>query len=254
MELPRPWKIERVPCSGSHWLQVLRAGPAQGPGLLVLHGAAGCWHNFRRQIDWLQHRYRIVAPDLRGHGVSPWPGASSVDDFTDDVLQVVEHTLPGPFAILAHSFGGCMAVKTAYRLGNRVRGLALISTAGNIPLTPAMAALKVVGGLSHWVARLDSYWLSCHGSVARSLLWHTLPGWNTWPLMSELHVPTCVVAGRFDSLVPWKLSQRMADLLPQASFKCLPRGRHVPMWEHEAELQQELEVWLGRLSWTNGGP
>lgn len=250
----RPWKFERLRCSESHWLQVLEAGPSQGPTLLMLHGAAGCWHNFRRQIEWLQHRFRIVAPDLRGHGVSPWPGASSVDDFTDDVLEVVKQKIPGPFAVVAHSFGGCMAAKTAYRLGNRVRGLALISTAGNIPLTPAMACLKAFGGLSHWVASLDSYWLSCHGHVARSLLWNTLPGWNTWPLMGELHAPACVVAGRFDSLVPWRLSERMSRLLPNASFRLLPRGRHVPMWESEAELRQELEGWLTRLDFSSEGP
>jgi pimeloyl-ACP methyl ester carboxylesterase len=248
---PQPWSFQRLPLAqpAGHWLHVLEAGRSQGPTLLFLHGAAGSWHNFRLQIECLQHHYRILSLDLRGHGLSPWPGGSSIEDFAQDVFQVIEAKINGPFALVGHSFGGCLATMVAQRMPDRVRGVALLNTAGTIYQGPLYRFLKIFARFSHWVAQIEPYWISCHGSVAHHLLWETLPQWNTWNVFEQLKMPCMVLAGRRDMLVPWRSSVRMAELLPQATCFVIPDGHHVCMWEHTALLRTHLESWLGRVQW-----
>lgn len=243
---------ERVPIAGvdRHWLHCLSDGPQGAPTLLMLHGAAGSWHNFRRQMEWLKGHYRIVAPDLRGHGLSPWPGPSSIPDFVEDLVQLVERKIEGPFAIISHSFGGCLAAYLAQRWPARVRGVAFLNTAGALPQGPTYRFLKLFGRFAHFVSLIDPYWVACHGRVAHGLLWNTIPSWDTWHILPALPMPTMVLAGRHDLLVPWSSSQRMAELLPDCHYHLIPQGRHVCMWEHTQELHQQLEAWLSRLRWN----
>jgi pimeloyl-ACP methyl ester carboxylesterase len=249
------WRFERLRLERprGHWLSVLEAGhPGDGrPCLLFIHGAAGSWHNFRLQLEWLQTRFRVIALDLRGHGLSPWPSGSNVEHFVDDLVQVVEARIAEPFAIVAHSFGGCLAAHLTQRLrSGQVRGLALLNTAGNIPQGWMFQFLKVFARFSHWVAQIQPYWVSCHGSVAHHLLWSTLPQWDTWELSTQLRVPTLVVAGRGDQLIPWRSSQRLAESMPAARFHLIKTGRHVCMWENPQELHDQLEGWLSQLDWS----
>lgn len=250
---PRPWRFFRLPLPQprGHWLQVLEAGPADAPTLLLLHGGAGSWHNFRPQIEWLEQSYRVLVPDLRGHGVSPWPGDPGVDGFVQDVEGLVEALIPGPFAVIAHSFGGCLAAHLAAGPhGRRVRGLCLCNTAGEFPRSPLYHLLCQVGHLSHWVAQVNPYWLSVHGSVCKDLLRITLRRWNVWELLPQLPMPALVVAGKLDHMIPWESARRTAQLLPDAVFVSLENGRHVPMWEQPQLLRGHWESWLSRLDWS----
>lgn len=249
---PRPWKFERLTLEhpAGHWLNVLEAGQKGQPCLLFIHGAAGSWHNFRLQIEWLQHSYRVIALDLRGHGLSPWPGPSRVQDFAEDVMQLIQSKIPEPVALVGHSFGGCLATILASRLPGKVRGVALLNTAGEIPRGPVYRFLKIFARFSHWVAQVEPYWISCHGSVAHHLLWETLPEWNIWSLFPQIPIPALVVAGKRDLLVPWRSCLRMASDLPDCQYRLIPDGQHVCMWEHSAVLKNELESWLARLNWA----
>ena len=229
-----------------HWLQTLEAGPEaeDAPTILLVHGAAGSWHNFRLQIQWLQRRYRVISLDLRGHGVSPWPGPSRIEDFVDDLQALVEKKIPGPFAIVGHSFGGCLASHLTVRLGERVRGLALLNTSGRLRQGLVFRFLKVFARFSHWVAQIEPYWVSCHGSVAHTLLWDTLPSWNTWDLLPQIKVPTLVISGRHDLLMDWRDGKRMCQLLSAGRYHRIDDGRHVCMWESPQVVEQQLESWL----------
>jgi len=166
----------------------------------------------------------------------------------DDLAQVVE-LFPGPLALIGHSFGGGLATYLAPSLGDRLKGLALLNTAGEIPATLAYRGLMLGARFAHLVQYLNSYWLSVHGRVAHSLLWHTLPGWKSWELLPQVRVPSLVVAGRYDSLIPWKMARRAAESLPDGHFHLIKDGRHVSMWEHPEVVRDQLEGWLARCRW-----
>jgi pimeloyl-ACP methyl ester carboxylesterase len=97
---------------------------------------------------------RLVRYDQRGHGRSTWGEADiSIDQLGDDLTEVIDQLVPaGPLVLGGHSMGGmtimCLAAARPELFGDRVRGVALVSTsAGDLtsdPRSPGgrMARLK----------------------------------------------------------------------------------------------------------------
>ncbi len=83
-------------------------------GLLMLHGWGCSSAHFVNIAQRLSGRYRILVPDLPGHGRTgqppePW----GVDDYAECVLEVLHKASFGRTAVIAHSFGGRIALKIA---------------------------------------------------------------------------------------------------------------------------------------------
>ena len=101
------------------------AGPDSGPPIVLLHGVTRRWQDFLPVLPALAARWRVVAPDARGHGLSGRaPGAYRVVDYVPDVLALLGG-LDGPAIVLGHSLGGLLAAAAAAAAPGRVRALVL---------------------------------------------------------------------------------------------------------------------------------
>ena len=98
-----------------------------GPPLVLLHGGFLDHHMWDDQISDLASRYRVIAPDARGHGVS----ANATRPFrpTDDLAALLRHLGTGPAVLAGVSMGAGTAVDTALEHPGLVRAL-IISGAG----------------------------------------------------------------------------------------------------------------------------
>ncbi|MGV9825396.1 alpha/beta fold hydrolase [Gordonia sp. NPDC003429] len=125
-------------------------GPADGPAVLALHGLTG--HGLRWADLAENHlpQARVVAPDLLGHGRSPWRPPWGFSEHLDGLEQVVTEYIPESesFVLLAHSFGGALAVRLAEHLAGRVRGIVLLDPAQG--LDPTFALEVATDSLDHW--------------------------------------------------------------------------------------------------------
>jgi pimeloyl-ACP methyl ester carboxylesterase len=97
----------------------------EGPPLVLLHGVT------RRGADWdplvpvLSSRWRVIAPDQRGHGDSPRGSRYLVTDYAADAVRMVEQELEVPVVIFGHSLGAMVAAAVAAALPDLVRGIVL---------------------------------------------------------------------------------------------------------------------------------
>ncbi|MCE2487609.1 MAG: alpha/beta fold hydrolase [Desulfurellaceae bacterium] len=96
------------------------------PPLILLHGGAAHAHWWDHIAPVLSHRYRVLAPDLRGHGDTDWagPGAYEIDDYVADLHGLITALDPDRPVLLGHSLGGFIAL--AYTLTRTPRPRALI--------------------------------------------------------------------------------------------------------------------------------
>jgi pimeloyl-ACP methyl ester carboxylesterase len=124
--LPRKTTVR----SGALRLHCVLWGPDDAPTVLLVHGNGGHAHWWDPLVAWFVPEYRLIAPDLRGHGASDWPQepAYRITDFASDLLAIVDALAPGRIATIAHSMGARAAAWFAATHPARVRGLALLDT------------------------------------------------------------------------------------------------------------------------------
>ncbi|MEJ1969049.1 MAG: alpha/beta hydrolase [Rhizomicrobium sp.] len=112
-------------------LNVVEAGPQDGPLVVLLHGFPEFWFGWRHQIGALAAAgYRVVAPDQRGYNLSDKPkGIASydIDRLADDVVALAAHYTGEPFCLVGHDWGAVAAWWTATRSPERLRKLAVLN-------------------------------------------------------------------------------------------------------------------------------
>ena len=120
-------------------------GPAQAPTLLLLHGwMATGGLNWLRGFEALGREFRVIAPDLRGHGDSEWAVGSSyaLSEYVYDLAQLIHQTGVAPVPIIGHSLGGMIALRYAGVYPDNVSRLVAIEGLGGTREMHAKAAAK----------------------------------------------------------------------------------------------------------------
>ncbi len=120
--------------SGVTDLNVYRYGRVDGPVVLALHGLTG--HGKRWESFANEHlvQARVLAPDLIGHGRSPWTPPWSFEAHIDSLVTLLKAETSGPVVVVGHSFGGAIGLHLAQRHPDLVRALVLLDPA--IALNP----------------------------------------------------------------------------------------------------------------------
>ncbi|MGX9225978.1 alpha/beta fold hydrolase [Streptomyces albus] len=93
------------------------------PVLLALHGHFGRGRLFTPLARALAGRYRVVAPDQRGHGRSDSASDFTPEGYADDAVALLDALGIGSATVLGHSMGGAVAYVLAARAPQRVRAL-----------------------------------------------------------------------------------------------------------------------------------
>ncbi len=132
--------MQTGPTSNSFMSQRLRLhyvdwGNPGAPPLVLLHGG----RDHCRSWDWVAERLRgkwhVIAPDLRGHGDSAWSpeGEYSIRSCVYDLAQLVHQLKLAPVTLVAHSYGGNIALRYAGIYPENVRRIVAIEGLGPSP-------------------------------------------------------------------------------------------------------------------------
>jgi pimeloyl-ACP methyl ester carboxylesterase len=122
-------------------LHVDDGGRGKAVPVLFVHGNGANLEQWRAQLDFLRRSRRAVALDLRGMGKSD-PAANgdySVAAMAEDVAAVADALHLRRFVIVGHSYGGAVVAMYAAKHPDRVAGLVLADSAGNVKMTDEQA-------------------------------------------------------------------------------------------------------------------
>jgi pimeloyl-ACP methyl ester carboxylesterase len=103
----------------------------RGEVLLLIHGMAGSSQSWRELLPKLAQRYRVIAPDLLGHGQSAKPRTDySLGAFAVGLRDLLDELGVSSATVVGHSLGGGIAMQFLYQHPDYCRRLVLISSGG----------------------------------------------------------------------------------------------------------------------------
>jgi lipase len=114
-------------------LHVYEWGDPDAPPLICLHGVTAHGERYKQLAEerWAQ-RFRVVAPDLRGHGYSGWEAPWTFETHVADLVETIDALGLEQPDWVGHSFGGRLILELAARHPERIRRAALLDPAIDI--------------------------------------------------------------------------------------------------------------------------
>ncbi len=230
-----------IPAVENQFLSVVDLWPeGADKAIMFVHGYAGVLESWEFQINHFARRYRVLAPDLRGHGQSDAPYTRyTMDEMVADLHAIVEKRgLPEQFTLVAHSFGGSIAVEYAVAHPERLDKLILIATAGEFPL-PWFAnyllklPLDLLRPLWKYRPRWDN---ELH--VAQRMMANNMRHWQGWEKMGQISTPTLIITGEQDNYFPRRVFSEVVNHIPEAEEVDVGSAKHkVQLERHQAVIR-----------------
>jgi 2-hydroxy-6-oxonona-2,4-dienedioate hydrolase len=195
--------------------------------------------------------FRVLAPDLPGFGRTPGPEEGlSVPAQAEALAAFADAVDLGPAVYLGHSLSCQAALELAVHQPERVRALVLAAPTG-APGTPAQRLLRQAKGLLLDAAREP--W-SLVPWVGQAYLRAGVPRvWRTWrmgtehdplPLLPRVRVPTLVVVGTRDPVVPKEFAERLAEGLAEGRLAWIDGGAHAVHFDRAEAFNRAVAAFL----------
>jgi 3-oxoadipate enol-lactonase len=237
----------RIESGGGFEVRELGSGPA----LVLVHGYpldGGMWSAVARILS---ERFRVVKPDLPGRAENPLSAAGTMDSYADFLDEIVRGA-GGAVGLAGFSMGGYAALALARRRPEALRALALVDTragaddeAGRAKRDEAISDLRARGaaaaaeamvdkllspearGRSDMVERVRRMILRQKPETLESDLTAMRDRADQTGMLSEIRVPTLVLAGELDTITPPGPAREMAAAIPGAEFVEIPGAGHL---------------------------
>ena len=221
--------------------------------LVLVHGYGGCAETWEHQINHFARNYRVVVPDLRGHGQSDAPHSEyTMEELVADLQTIVEaRQLPRKFIMAGHSFGGSIAVEYALVHGDRLDRLMLISTAGEWPVPRLVRwLLRIPGAFFRPWWRFRPRW-NAEYHVLKRMMRNNLESWRGWEKLPQLKTLTLVLTGMRDRYFPRRYFDEVGKHIPGAEMLDIGSAKHKVQLERHRAVNRAMERFMheGLGSW-----
>jgi pimeloyl-ACP methyl ester carboxylesterase len=248
--------------------------------LLFVHGLSGCWQNWLEQLPHFARRHRVIALDLPGFGDSPAPSWDvSIPAYGKLVLEFADALDVGDCALIASSMGGFIAAEMAIAQPGRFERVVLCSAAGvstvQLRRRPTAMVARMMAAAAPLVFRFQSRTFRRPKARTRAfaavfhrpdqvrpeLLWElytggnrgsafaaaltSLAGYDILDRLEEVDVPTLIVWGRQDQIVPPADAVEFHRRLSNSRLEVFEGCGHLPMAERPVRFNRLLEEFLG---------
>ncbi len=242
-------------------------GDAAKPALVFAHGRGGNAASWWQQIPIFAAEYRVVTFDHRGFARSTCASRAAFDPtrFADDLAAILDAAGIERASLVCQSMGGRTGLGFALKFPTRVVSLALCGTTGGLYDDIVAKGLGDVRGVAAQVGGLSTLALEPsfpQRQPALAMLYAQIQAFNTEfdyggpPVLTApasridparlkgWSIPTLVLGGANDQLVPPTVLRHVAGLIPGAQAQVLPGLGHSTYFEDAALFNARIGEFL----------
>jgi pimeloyl-ACP methyl ester carboxylesterase len=270
--------LRRIDLPGAEGVNYVDIG--EGEPIIFVHGIAGCWKNWLENIPYFARTHRVIALDLPGFGQSPLPSWEiTMANYGRLIHDLCERLgLSRVAALVGNSMGGFISTEAVIEEPERFDRLVLISAAGisfaEWPSEHARRAARVIKAAGPLLTGDRRIWLTrplgrklAFGRIFRNpnklrpellaeqgnpglraqgfgdalgAIW----GYDTRERLPEIEIPTLVVWGLNDQVVPVEAALAYHRLIPKSRLEIFERTGHLPMLERPTRFNPLLDEFI----------
>ncbi len=216
--------------------------------LVLVHGYGGSATQWLYQLQFFGQTMRVIAPDMRGHGMSDDPEnlAYTMKGLVDDLELVLDRLeVQRPFYLLAHSFGGAISIEYALRHPDEVSGLVLIGVPTRFILRAIVERLMLIPDpLFSWIAKVIKVALFAPQRTLKRMLHSVLTPWRGDERVQLLQVPTLVVLGHRDTVFLREHYEDVPRNIPHAQQVVIPVSAHLVQLERPDAVNRAIRRFI----------
>jgi len=240
----------------------------QGPVLVLVHGWAISGLAFAELVEHLKGQFRLLLPDLAGHGNSSPCRDASLKSLAQDLRDWLAVVASGPVSLGGWSLGGMVAMEMASEPFANLNGLILIGTspcftnstdwAHGLPATQVKALRRNL--LRRFETTLSDFFRLTFageeideeriGTIRRfavypgkavdqqvaSTLLEVLEQQDQRVLLKNLALPVLVIHGEHDQVTPLPAGEWLGAQLPEAKIEVIRGAGHAPFWSRPEQV------------------
>jgi len=214
-----------------------------GTPLVLLHGFMGTGDDWRHVVAAPLDGYRVITPDLRGHGRSTNPsGVFRFADVARDIYALLARLGINRVKEIGMSAGANTLLHMATQQPSRIDALIHVSGTPRFP-KPARAIMRSMTEESHSEAEWNEMrGRHVHGDDQIRALWRHARGFADdrqdmnfdAASLSAITAKSLVVHGDRDPLYPVELAVELYRAIPAAALWVVPNGGHIPIFGDQA--------------------
>ncbi len=272
-DVPYLHPVEKAEINGieTAWIDL-----GEGPTLFFLHGNGSDISVFDGIYGELTQRHRVVSVDLPGFGKSAKPRLDyGAEWYSTHSRALLDRLQAGKVVIVAHSYGGLVALNLALRDPERVSAMVLTASPGawrypafqetfmrqaytpenTLKATPDQIRFGLRYALGEWRQEYEQ-WVEKRAAISRCKDYPDYAHASYRALVSTLETrledrlpqisaPTLLIWGEKDAVVPLAAGTALQEALPNARLEVIEGAGHFPMLTHR---ERYLELLKGFLS------
>ena len=199
-------------------LSVKQAG--SGPDMILIHGRTLSKEAMDNLFDYYKENYHVISYDVRGHGESESDDKCTLDDLSDDLIELIDaYNLNKP-VVIGFSMGSYITLRTAERYPDLFNGIVLIGTRGK-------------GHVSSF--RIDD------------IVADAMETFDNMADISNVSIPVLVMNGENDFINPSQEGQKVVKGIADGEFILVPSAGHEAYRENPDFVIEQIDIFLGFL-------
>ena len=270
--------VRQVEVEGAR-VNYVELGAGDGIPVVFVHGLSGSWQNWLENIPHFAREHRVLALDLPGFGHSPIPGWEiSIERYGRLLHDFCEALGVRDCAVVGNSMGGFISAEAASAEPGRFEKLVLVSAAGvshvRMRRQPAETAARMATAAAPLLLKLQERGMRrprIRQAIFKGLFQHPealrrellleqfqngagrpgflpalqgLVGYDILDQLTEVEVPTLIVWGRNDRVVPPQDAVGYGQRLRNSQTVIFDDTGHLPQLERPVRFNRLLEAFL----------